>query len=155
MGVSLTSFPSFQTIRAAGSMDCLDPRREFLRVEGLGEVVVRSHGQGGHLHIADGGGGEHEDAGVGIFSHLAEDFDTVHGGGVLIAGIEVDIQNDEIGVVFRDRGQGVAAIGGRGDGVAFVFEDLAGLVKRVGFVFHHQDSFVLHRSVALIPCFPD
>ena len=93
-----------------------DPGQQFVRAEGLGEVVVGAGVEGLDLIALVAAGGDDKDGDLGPLADAAEDGHAVHVG-------QAEVEDDEVGTVRGDHGVGHRAGAGHEDVVAVGGED--------------------------------
>lgn len=117
--------------------DGFDACGEFAWGEGFGEVVVSTDAEAGNAVGFVAAGGEDEDEDVGFGAKAGGDFHAVHAG-------EVEVEDDEVGVVLACEFEAGGAGGGEEEAVACLFEVGAYDALDAGFVFDDEDGFVGH-----------
>ena len=111
-----------------------DPGQEFVRAEGLGEVVIRPQIQCGDLVPLMGAGGDHHHRQAGPAAQAAEDVQTIHVR-------QAEVQNDQVGTVGGDHGKRLLAGLGLHGFIAVVVEDRGNEVRDALLVLNYQNFF--------------
>ena len=97
----------------------VDAGEKFVGIEGLGDIINGAEFKAAHDVLGVGFSGEKDDgdfAPLGIGSDLAAGFETVHFR-------HHDIEEDEVGLEAGEKFEGLPAVGGDTEAVAFLFED--------------------------------
>ena len=120
----------------------MDPGQQLLHLEGLDNIVVRSHLQAGHLVDGLALGGEHDDGGLVGLPDLGADGPAVHHR-------EHDIQKDQVGAEGAVQLQGLAAVAGHHGLIAFLLQVEVHQLGDVGLILY-DEHFSCHRDTCFL-----
>ena len=120
-----------------------DARKQLLRPEGLGQVIVRACVQRGDLVLLVAAGGDDDNGDLRPCAHAPQDLHSVHVR-------QTEIENDDVRAVRGDHGLGDGAVAGDQNVVAVRRQDGADEIADILFILDYED-LILDRHDYLPP----
>jgi len=119
-------------LAAEAAQHRVDAGQHLLHLKGLGDVVVRSHFETGHLVLQLALGGEHDDGDLGGLPDLFAHGPAVHAG-------QHDVQQDQVGLELVELVQPGQPVAGDLALHLLLFQIDAQQVGNILVIFHNQD----------------